>query len=221
MAFDRLWLCFVVQVEAIKALMSVGVAHRDIKADNVLINPDTLQIKLIDFGLATILERLDEHSQDNQFIGTPIYMAPDVLKGFGSYGIVASDLYSVGVLFWEMLLGAHPFREIDSTQTLLRLQRKVALSHFAHFDVAAQCVLVGLLAPREQHRTKLRDARKLLKSLTTQGVPAAQLNAMLREQHAQSAMADALEQSASTSLSSSNTSSSSSSSSSFFNRHFN
>jgi len=51
-----------------------GVAHCDLKGDNIIINPDTLIIKLIDFGLGTEIE--GENSVDDTYRGTPVYMAP-------------------------------------------------------------------------------------------------------------------------------------------------
>lgn len=91
-------------------LLCVGVAHRDIKAENVLVDPATMRVVLIDFGLATVDAKLSEATVDSRFRGTPIYMAPDVLKRKSPYRVVSSDIYSLGVLFWTMLLGQQPFK---------------------------------------------------------------------------------------------------------------
>lgn len=53
-----------------------SVAHRDLKSENVIINPDTLIVKVVDFGLAAVLPSIDY--EDNSFLGTPMYMAPEV-----------------------------------------------------------------------------------------------------------------------------------------------
>jgi len=91
--------------------MRAGVAHRDIKIDNILVDPASLLIKLIDYGLATIDEELDENTLDNAFVGTPIYMAPEILGKRGCYNVIASELYSAGIVFWTLLRGGeHPFR---------------------------------------------------------------------------------------------------------------
>lgn len=52
-----------------------GVAHRDLKSENIIINPDTLAIKLIDFGLGIEVQEGDK-SVDSAYRGTPVYMAP-------------------------------------------------------------------------------------------------------------------------------------------------
>lgn len=54
-----------------------GVAHRDLKSENVIINPDTLLVKVIDFGLSAVIPHMD--FEDDTFLGTPTYMSPEVL----------------------------------------------------------------------------------------------------------------------------------------------
>lgn len=58
-----------------------GVAHRDHKCDNIIINPDTLALKIIDFGLGT--EICGEDARDSTYRGTPVYMAPGTFLPFG------------------------------------------------------------------------------------------------------------------------------------------
>lgn len=63
-------------LNTIEYLHSIGVCHRDIKLDNIMINPDTLTIKLLDFGFSTKVKRSEK--MDKQ-LGTPYYIAPEVL----------------------------------------------------------------------------------------------------------------------------------------------
>jgi len=143
--------------------MKAGVAHRDIKTDNILINPATLQIKLIDFGLATIDPELDELMVDNQYIGTPYYMAPDVLKEIGVYSIISSELWSAGVVFWEMLIGQNPFKHIPNKTELLAYQKKGF--DFSRFDAKVQVLLKGLLEYREERRSNLNAVMRYVKEI--------------------------------------------------------
>ena len=143
--------------------MQHGVAHRDIKSENILINPDSLQIKLIDYGLATIDADLNEETLDNQFLGTPIYMAPDLLKEFGVHRVIASELWCCGVVFWEMLLGEQPYKDLESKSSLLRRQKKP--KDLAQFDVSSQVILKGLLEVDEDHRSTLKGCIRFIKEV--------------------------------------------------------
>jgi serine/threonine protein kinase/tetratricopeptide (TPR) repeat protein len=82
-----------------------GFVHRDIKPDNVIIQPDS--VKLTDFGLAVLVSKLAE-ADDQLIIGTPAYMAPEVIAGESvDY---RADLYALGVTLFEMVTGGrHPF----------------------------------------------------------------------------------------------------------------
>lgn len=92
--------------EALRAIHSVGVLHRDLKPGNVMLRPDGT-IALIDFGLAKQLELDAEITATGEIFGTPYYMSPE--QGHGREVDARSDLYSVGVIFWEMLTGKKPF----------------------------------------------------------------------------------------------------------------
>lgn len=92
--------------EALRAIHSVGVLHRDLKPGNVMLRPDGT-IALIDFGLAKQLELDAEITATGEIFGTPYYMSPE--QGHGREVDARSDLYSIGVIFWEMLTGRKPF----------------------------------------------------------------------------------------------------------------
>ena len=81
-----------------------GVVHRDLKPANVLVNLGTDQVKLADFGVA----RLDDahHTRTGMTLGTPSYMAPELLAGAAADG--ASDTYALGVMLFELLAGRRP-----------------------------------------------------------------------------------------------------------------
>lgn len=85
-----------------------GVVHRDVKPSNIMIDGDG-SVKLMDFGLARGQQDVTL-TQAGQILGTPAYMSPEQATGDGNSTNVRSDVYSLGVVFYEMLTGERPFR---------------------------------------------------------------------------------------------------------------
>ena len=85
-----------------------GVLHRDIKPANVLID-DLGRPRLIDFGLARRSDLDSSLTHDGAVIGTPAYMSPEQALGFSSQVDERSDVFSLGVIFFEVLSGERPY----------------------------------------------------------------------------------------------------------------
>ncbi|MGB6649804.1 MAG: protein kinase, partial [Bacteroidota bacterium] len=92
--------------EALQEAHSKGIVHRDVKAENVMLNTKN-QIKVMDFGLAK-LRGTTRLTQTSSTIGTLAYMAPEQIQGEEVDS--RSDIFSYGVLLYEMLTGRSPFR---------------------------------------------------------------------------------------------------------------
>jgi tRNA A-37 threonylcarbamoyl transferase component Bud32 len=91
---------------ALEAAAAVGVVHRDIKPDNILIAPDG-HVKVTDFGLARRSTDRARLTLTGQSLGTPHYMSPEQAEGQSMD--IRSDLYSLGITFWQCLAGFLPF----------------------------------------------------------------------------------------------------------------
>ncbi|AHG91276.1 protein kinase [Gemmatirosa kalamazoonensis] len=92
--------------EALAYAHARGVVHRDVKPENIFVDEDTGRALLSDFGIA----RSDEHESmtlTGTAIGTPFYMSPEQIDGGAIDG--RSDLYSLGLVAWEMLTGRRPW----------------------------------------------------------------------------------------------------------------
>jgi tetratricopeptide (TPR) repeat protein/predicted Ser/Thr protein kinase len=100
--------------EALVAAHGKGVVHLDIKPENIMLTPKG-QVKILDFGVAKRLPRSTDQTDSGSvgggrdaMGGTPAYMAPEVL--LEEHSDQRADIFSLGVVFYEMLAGKHPFR---------------------------------------------------------------------------------------------------------------
>ena len=92
---------------ALSAVHDQNVLHRDLKPGNLMLRKDG-SIALIDFGLAKRAKLEAAITETGEIFGTPYYMSPE--QGHGSVVDERSDIYSLGVIFYEMLTGLKPFR---------------------------------------------------------------------------------------------------------------
>ena len=101
-------------VQTLEGLYHNRIIHKDIKPDNILINPRTKQVKIIDFSIASLLPRENQEIiNPNVLEGTLAYMSPEQ-TGRMNRGIdYRTDFYSLGVTFYELLTGQLPFISTD------------------------------------------------------------------------------------------------------------
>lgn len=115
---------------ALQAAHAAGIVHRDIKPDNIMIRPDGF-VKILDFGIAKLTE-VSPNSSDlstrpaggyetktGQVIGTPAYLSPEQARGLKIDG--RSDLFSLGVVLFEMLFGKQPFGGPTSADVMVAI----------------------------------------------------------------------------------------------------
>ncbi|MGA2188882.1 MAG: serine/threonine-protein kinase [Steroidobacteraceae bacterium] len=151
---------------ALAAIHEVGVLHRDLKPANVMLRTDG-SICLIDFGLAKANETDADLTGTREIFGTPYYMSPE--QGHAELIDARSDLYSLGVVFYEMLIGRKPYTGASAMEVIYK-HRRAALPDIAPQFASYEALLRRLLAKSPADR--FQSARELLDTLAGLKVPA-------------------------------------------------
>lgn len=165
-------------IECLEYAHSQGIVHRDIKPSNIMIgNNDT--VKVIDFGIARLLAPEDASQKLTQvgaMIGSPAYMSPE--QCLGEEADARSDIYSLGCLMFECLIGCSAFAEdndFDTYHNHVAAERKGLASHFRN-EAFARIIVKCLQTERAM---RYQDAAELSRALE-EIEPLASTNAMQR-----------------------------------------
>jgi len=130
------------------AVHATGVLHRDLKPANVMLRRDG-GVALIDFGLAKDAALEADITDVGQIIGTPHYMSPE--QGHGEPIDVRSDLYSLGVILFEMLTGRKPYMA-ENPMAIIYMHRKAPVPPLPEAYAALQPLVHRLLAKLPEDR---------------------------------------------------------------------
>ncbi len=133
---------------ALVAIHSAGLCHRDLKPANVMMRPDG-RIVLIDFGLAKAVHSDSQLTSAGEVRGSPYYISPEQAEG--APVDQRSDLYSLGVIFYEMLTGQRPFRG-SSVVAILQSHRNDPIPTLPAELSRFQRLVEGLLAKNPAER---------------------------------------------------------------------
>lgn len=98
---------------ALAAAHKLAIVHRDVKPGNIMITADGAA-KLMDFGIARLPDGM--RTRTGLLVGSPLYIAPERIVGWPVDG--RSDIFSLGVVLYEMLTGRHPFQRTNVTEVL-------------------------------------------------------------------------------------------------------
>ena len=142
-------------INCIDYLIKLKIAHRDLKAENIIIEQNKKEIKLIDFGLSNIYE-------NNQLLstacGSPIYAAPEMLLGKPYKGSTV-DIWSAGILLYYMLCGNFPFEDVSNAQLYKKiLKGKFEIPKFVSKN--AKDLINKILVVNPQKRINIKDIKK-------------------------------------------------------------
>jgi serine/threonine-protein kinase PpkA len=141
---------------SLEAIHSVGVLHRDLKPANIMLRGDG-SVCLIDFGLAKANAFDVDLTGAREIFGTPYYMSPE--QGHAEPIDARSDLYSLGVIFYEMLTGRKPYKGHSAMEVIYK-HRRAALPAVPPQFQEFEAILHRLLAKSPNDR--FQTARELL-----------------------------------------------------------
>jgi serine/threonine-protein kinase len=138
-----------------------GVIHRDIKPANVMITDEIgsgERVRILDFGLARLRGNVGrDATQTNMVVGTPNYMAPEQTVG-GSLIDARTDVYAVGIVLFEMVIGDRPFQAEDTLQ-LLGMHRAAPIPRLADRAKEGTVIPAGLQELIDKAMAKAPAAR--------------------------------------------------------------
>jgi TolB-like protein/cytochrome c-type biogenesis protein CcmH/NrfG len=147
---------FVQVLDAVQYAHGQRVIHRDIKPSNILVT-DSGQVRLLDFGVAKLLAQEEERTDLTQLYGralTPEYASPELARG-DAVG-AAADVYSLGVVLYELLCGRRPYRLEAAVSSAALLEQVIAAA-----QVARPSAHLGAAAGADRGTTQKKLARRL------------------------------------------------------------
>jgi serine/threonine-protein kinase len=146
--------------DVLQAANDEGITHRDLKPPNLMLvdgkQPGRKILKLLDFGIAKIREAADSvHTLTGSYMGTPLYSSPEQITGEEAVD-TRSDIYSVGLILYELLTGYRPFdgsiNAIIYKHTMVPPRRFAEVNPEAHVPAAVEEVVLKCLAKNPDQR---------------------------------------------------------------------
>jgi serine/threonine protein kinase len=144
---------------ALREIHGRGILHRDIKPANLMVRSDGA-IALADFGIAKRLGGEFNRTRHGELYGTPYYISPEQIGGIPA--TARSDIYSLGIIFYEMLMRERPF-DAESVSELIALHIKAPRPRLPENLAEYQGLLDRMLAV--DPRDRFEDAEELLEAI--------------------------------------------------------
>ena len=162
-------------LQALAYLHRRGIIHRDLKPENVLVRD--IQVQVLDFGLAI------EQGQKALPEGTLLYTAPEILNGESAS--IASDLYAVGVIFYEILAGKNPFDTGRMSGAIARIKQGIVDISLVDAAPTIQAIVAKLLATNPSERYP--DAFSVIQAISEVAESPLEESSAIRESFIQAA----------------------------------
>lgn len=165
-------------VETIGQLHQNSIIHKDIKPQNIIINPKTAQVKITDFGIASLLSRENQTIKSpNLLEGTLFYMSPEQTGRMNRSIDYRTDFYSLGVTFYEMLTSQLPYQSTDAMELVhchIAKQPLPPMQLVHEIPKAVSDIVMKLMAKTAEERYQSAfglkvDLEKCLTQLETSG----------------------------------------------------
>lgn len=153
---------FLVQIgEALAVAHRQGVIHRDLKLENILLDENGNAF-LTDFGIAKDLGVQQRLTQGDAIIGSPAYLSPEQIKGASV--TPQTDIYSLGIVLYELLTGQHPFPESETPAALMYKQLSEPLPEVSRLreDVTPEIDMIIQQATAKEPESRYQDALTLV-----------------------------------------------------------
>jgi serine/threonine protein kinase/Tfp pilus assembly protein PilF len=169
--------------EALECAHQVGVVHRDVKPSNILIDGDG-RPRIMDFGLARNRDKDETLTMDGQILGTPAYMSPEQAEGDSHEVDHRADIYSLGVVLYELLSGERPFR--GNVQMMVQQllhddpRNPRSLDNTIPLDLETICLKAIEKAPAARYQTAQELADDLRRWLRSEPIHARRIGPMGR-----------------------------------------
>ena len=164
--------------DALIAAHAVNVVHRDLKLDNVFLvdnadDPANPKVKVLDWGIAKVIDTDVRHTIEGQLVGTPQYLSPEQAKG--ARVTSKSDVYSLGVMAYEMFLEQLPFEAETSAEIMamhLRAIPPAPSELWPDIPPELEQLLLVMLAKNPDNRPTMKEVAQTLESVRTGfGIP--------------------------------------------------
>ncbi|MGN6111287.1 MAG: serine/threonine-protein kinase, partial [Kofleriaceae bacterium] len=157
--------------DALVAAHDAGVVHRDLKLDNVFLsdNPDdpgAPKVKVLDWGIAKVINHDVRNTIEGQLVGTPQYLAPEQARG--ATVSPQTDVYSLGVMAYELFLEQLPFEAETSAEIMamhLRSAPPLPRELWPDIPPPLEQLLLQMLAKLPEHRPSMREVAQQLERI--------------------------------------------------------